>query len=222
MGEKLGIDLMSFLLLQCLGALVSTRFPVPGCQISSIKYLAKRVILTPGDTFSLQPLPDSERTSSPRKRVSSLILSKLSFPEGMSGLPDRGTVTAPTHLNGTARGHLGHGVNPIATFILKPAAFAFPEAFTGLWDGNTTPAGCGCQEVIPIYCIRKQLPAWCPPCGRLFHKLCTAGFMPWLTDGSRLDAYARARRVAATQARPLPPAPGPLPRKYPRKSRDAG
>ena len=45
----------------------------------------------------------------------------------------------------------------------------FPEAFYSLWDGNSTPARCGCQEVITRYCISKQLLRRCSLGGRVFH-----------------------------------------------------
>ena len=65
------------------------------------------------------------------------------------------------YFGGAARGHLGPASAPISCLnsdlyaCISPSPF--PEAFTAPWDRNSTPAGCGCQEGIPIYCSPKQL-----------------------------------------------------------------
>jgi len=58
-------------------------------------------------------------------------------------------------IGGAAREHLSFGDRPCC--LPYPLPPSFPRALTALWDGNSTPANCGCQELIPIYCISKEL-----------------------------------------------------------------
>src|SRR5579863_5772635 len=123
--------------------------------------------------------PRKKRAASPLCEAFSTTWSSncCRFPWGCPGKPDRETATAlfqtfrclasgiPAALTPSlswrgGAGHLGHDVRPcFLTFTCSYLCIApspFPEAFTALWDGNSTPARCGCQEVITIYCISKQ------------------------------------------------------------------
>jgi hypothetical protein len=60
------------------------------------------------------------------------------------------------------RGHLGHSIRPCFLTLTLHRFAAVSGGEYSLWDGNSTPARCGCQEVITTYCISKQLLRRCP------------------------------------------------------------
>jgi hypothetical protein len=73
------------------------------------------------------------------------------------------------YVGGAARGHLGHGVRPCFLTLTLHRFTSVSGGVYSLWDGNSTPARCGCQEVITIYCISKQLLRRCPFDEWVFH-----------------------------------------------------
>jgi len=73
--------------------------------------------------------------------------------------PNRGTATArPTRLTGgrtMLAGRRGVTSTVASAPVLTLTAPPFPEAFTALWDANSTPVCWGCQDGSPTYCRLK-------------------------------------------------------------------
>ncbi len=83
--------------------------------------------------------PDCERTSSPRSGVfSTATCQKVVVPRG----GESGERPPPIH-------HFGGAARVTSATFSAP--ISYPS--NSLWDGNSTPASSGCQEVITIYCI---------------------------------------------------------------------
>jgi hypothetical protein len=146
------------------------------------------------------------------------------FRSQVSGVRSGSPASGPATLlvGGAVRGHLGQSVRPCFLPFTLHRPPPFPKAFTSPWGSYSTPARCGCQELIPIYCIPKQLTEQMRVLKTKFStRPLNRGGIRRLLEGLWCVALVAWEPLGAADTKAKSHPLGPSPRKCPRKSRGA-